>query len=631
MNQLRQRARLRLNPLMRRVDWRRFSALLVDLKPYLGPARNELLLAAACSIGAVLMTVARPWPVKMVFDYAILPTGRVKWVFPYHLLKGYGAMGVATIACIFLFVVTLLWGLFLYNQRFLIASAGQHITYSLRRRLFGHLQRQSLSYHRRQRVGDLILRATGDTNMLREMLVDATMIVFTEFLVLVAMIAVMLYLDWQLTLLSLAILPLLAASVFQISDSLRSSVRKQRKREGRVANGFGEMLQSIAVIQSFGRESEEEERFGGLNRRNLREGLQTVRLEANLERISESLIAVGTGFVLWFGVARVLDGLLTPGDLVVFTAYLGSMYRPLRRIARVTGRVSKATVSAERVFAVLRSDEQVKVRRDAVEAPRFRGRVSFKDVRFEYTPGVSVLAGVTFTVPPRKTLAIVGANGSGKSTLAALLPRLFDPTQGTVTIDGEKVNRFTLESLRHQIGVVLQHPLLFATTIRENIAYGKPTATDDEIIAAAELAGAHDFIAALPHGYDTVVGERGETLSGGERQKISIARAIIKDPAIIVLDEPTSALDATSAAQVNTALARLSRDRTTIRISHRLAEVRDADAILVLQSGKVLQHGKHEDLLAVPGWYRDVFLLQALGHDLGEDEGASPDCIEALA
>jgi ATP-binding cassette subfamily B protein/subfamily B ATP-binding cassette protein MsbA len=604
-------ATIRLDPLLQ-VRWARLGKVARELSPFLHPVRRLLLLAILCSTGNVLMTIARPWPIKMVLDYALLPAGRVKWVFPYHLLKGYGAMGVASIACGLLIAITLLWGLFAYNQRFLIAAAGQRVTYDLRRRLFDHLQRQSLSFHRRQRVGDLLLRATGDTNMLREMLVDAVLIVFTEFFVLLAMLAVMTYMDWQLTMVSLAILPLLGLAVFQISGRLRTAVRSQRKREGRVASIFGEMLQSIAVIQVFGREAHEQERFGGSNRRSLREGLRTVRLEANLERISEVMIAVGTGAVLWFGVGRVLDGALTPGDLVVFTSYLAAMYRPLRRIARVTGRLSKATVCAERVFSILRLDDRVKVRRDAVAAPRFRGRVTFKNVSFSYHSGQLVLRDVSFTITPRQTVAVVGPNGSGKSTLCALIPRLFDPANGSITIDGQKLSHFTLESLREQIGVVLQHPLLFAGSVRENVAYGKPDATDEEIVAAAAAVAADEFVRSLRDGYDTKIGERGDTLSGGQRQKLALARAIIKAPSILVLDEPTASLDAASAAQVNHSLCELSRNRTTLWVSHRLRDLQHADLILVLEDGHIAQRGTHDALMRQGGWYRDTYRLQAL-------------------
>lgn len=602
--------RVTMNPLLKAFQWSAMKRLAADMAPYMRAVRRELGLAMLCSVGTVMMVVARPWPIKMVFDFALGREGKIKWVFPFSLMKGYGAEGVAAIACGLLLAISLLWGLFSYMQRYLVASAGHEVAYLLRRRLFQHLQGLALTFHRRQRIGDLVMRTTSDTAMMREMMVEAVVVFSTSVLTLLAMGAVMAAIDWQLTLISLSVLPLLSLSMFRISSDLRGAVRKQRSKEGRMAAQIGEVLGAIAVVQVDGRENDESSRFGASNRRSLKQGLRTVKLEASLERSSEIMIAVGTGLVLWFGTQRVLSGILTPGDLLVFTSYLAAMYKPLRKISQVTSRVSKARVCAERVFDLLAVDEKVRVSRNAVAAPRFEGRLAFRNIVFEYRPGVRVLDDVSVTAKAGRTLAVVGANGAGKSTLSAMLPRLFDPGSGTITIDGAKITGFTLESLREQIGVVLQQPILFATTIRENIAYGKPGATDEEIVAAARIADAHDFIVRLKDGYDTAVGERGDTLSGGQRQKIAIARAMLKDPPILILDEPTAHLDASSAAHLDETLAKVSHGKTTIRVAHRLAEVRRAHRILVLQHGKVAQFGTHEELIAQPGWYRDTWVLQ---------------------
>jgi len=427
------------------------------------------------------------------------------------------------------------------------------------------------------------------------------------------MVWVMFYVDWRLTVVSLAVVPMMGTAAFQVGTRLRTAVRNHRKKEGKMAALIGQMLQGISVIQVFGRESFEDDRFELVNRQDLRQGLKTVRIEANMERIAEILIAIGTGLVLWFGVRQVLAGRLTPGDLIVFTHYLRNMYKPLRRIGRVAGRIAKASASAERVFSILHTRERVKVHRDAEPAPRLSGRVSFKNITFAYTKGTPVLRNVTLRVQAGTTVALVGANGAGKSTLCGMLPRLYDPDEGMITVDGNKLSKFTLESLRSQIGVVLQQPMLFSGTIAENIAYGKPDASMEEVVEAAKLADTHDYIAGLENGYNTLVGERGETLSGGQRQKIAIARAMIKDPVILILDEPTAALDATSAAHLNETLRRVSAHCTTLRVGHRLSELRGSDVIVVLEQGVITQQGTHEELMAQEGWYREVYSLQTLG------------------
>jgi len=602
--------KIRLHPLFRRVSWGRVARVMRELRPYLRGVRREIIVASISSAGAVAMAIARPWPIKIVLDYALLPDRRVKWVYPYSLLKGYGPMGVVTIASLLLLVIGLLWALFTYLELYNIAAAGQRVTFAMRKRLFSHLQRLSLSFHRREHMGDLMLRATGDVNMMRDMMVDAITIISAEGTIVIAMVVVMFLMDWQLTMVSLAVLPILSVAIFRMSGRLRESIRRHRKRDGQVATLIGQMLQGITVIQAFGREAHEESRFGSLNRRDLNQGMRTVRLEANMEGVAEIVVALGTGAVLWVGVSRVLAGILTPGDLIVFTQYLRQMFKPIRRMARVSGRISKATVCAERVFAVLHTKEYVKTKKDALPAPRFAGRVSFQGVTFSYQKGQPILRDISVNVRAGQTVAVVGPNGAGKSTLCSLIPRLFDPDSGRIKIDGEKVNNFQLDTLRDQIGIVLQQPLLFEGTIASNIAFGKPEATQDEIETAARLADAHDFIARLPLGYETRVGERGDTLSGGQRQKIAIARAMIRNPSILILDEPTASLDANSAAQLNQTLRRVARGKTTFRVGHRLSEIKDSDVIVVIEDGQISQSGTHEQLLSRAGWYRDVFTLQ---------------------
>src|SRR5262249_3549785 len=462
---------------------RRLVRLFHHLKPDIQRVRSELILALMRTLGAILAALARPWPIKIVFDYALIPKHHLRWAL-FDIAKGYGPMGGASVSCALLLVIALVGGLFSYYQSYLIAAAGQRLTFAVRRRYFAHLQRLSLSVHNAHRAGDLVLRATGDTNMLREMLVDSTLIILSEVLVVFGMLGVMFVMDWQLTIASLAVLPLMTLTPCRFSHELREAVRLQRQRDGRMAALLSEVLHAIIVVQAFGRQAHEDERFGDFNKRSLKQGMRAVRLEATLERVVEVLVSIGTAGVIWFGARRVPQGSLPPGDLLVFIGYLGSTYKPLRRIARLTTRLSKATVSGERVAAILAIQDRVKERKNAQPAPPFRGAVSFNDVSFHYQQGCPVLQHVTFRVEPGR----VGANGAANSTRLGPTPRLYDPVEGGVEIDGLNVKRFTLESLREQIGIVLQQPILFGTTIRENIAYGKPDATVDDVEAAARAA-----------------------------------------------------------------------------------------------------------------------------------------------
>jgi len=614
--------RLEKNPFFRNLRWRRLSRLVYYFRYDLRHIRGELILALVCTLGTTITVLARPWPLKIIFDYALIPKHRSRWALPFDM-KGYGPTGVATVSCVLLLLIALLWGIFSYYQSYLLASAGQRLTYTVRRRFFSHLQRLSLSVHTAHKTGDLVLRATGDTNMLREMLVDSALIILSEFLVVFAMLGVMFFMDWRLTTVSLAVLPLMTLTAFRFSHELGEAVRLQRQRDGRMASLLSEVLHAITVVQAFGRQAHEDDRFADFNKRSLKQGLRAVRLEAGLERVVEVLVAVGTGGVVWFGVRRVLEGYITPGDLLVFTGYLSSMYKPLRRVARLTARLSKATVCGERVADILAIEERVREHKGAAPAPPFLGEVAFQGVHFHYRLGRPVLRDVTLRIQPGQLIGIVGPNGAGKSTLLGLLARLYDPVEGKIRIDGRNIQDFTLESLRDQIGIVLQQPILFGASVRENIAYGKPDATMDEIVATARAADIHDFIAGLPDAYDSIIAEGGATLSGGQRQKIAIARAIIKDPPILMLDEPTTSLDAESAAEVNATLERLRHGKTALRVAHRLEEVAMADVIVVLRDGRIIEKGSHAELATAGGWYQRVFDLQRGTGDVERERAAA--------
>ncbi len=554
--------------------------------PYLRPYRWRMLAAWGCMLGATAAYLAQPWPLKAIFDYALMP-------HPDHpppaWLAGLDSTTLVGLSAAAVLLIALVRGVFGYAQAYLAASVGQRLVADVRTRLFEHVQRLSPAFHDRHHSGDLLLRLTSDIQLLRDMLVNAVLLLTERALVVVAVAVIMLWMDWRLGLLGLAVIPLLLWVSVRTSGRIREAVRKQRRRESRTATHLAEALAAIPLIQAYGREDWELQRFQAQHQASLRAGLRTTRLEANMSRTVEVILAAGTAAVLWFGVQRVLAGELSAGDLLVYTAYLTALYKPIRKLSNLSARLAKAGVCGERIMAILSQEPEIRDLPGARPAPPFRGEIAFRAVTFAYPDGGRrpVLDGASFHIRPGETVALVGPSGSGKSTVAKLLLRFYDPQAGAVCIDGHDIRDYTLASLRSQISILLQEPHLFSMSVRDNIAYGRPQASDEEIRRAARLACAHDFIAALPQGYDTVLGERGGGLSAGQRQRIAIARAILRDAPIVVLDEPMTGLDKASEAAVQTALERLTRGRTCLIITHDPQAAARADRILTLRQGRI--------------------------------------------
>ena len=575
-----------------------------ELYPYWRP----LLTASLCSLAYTLTRLAEPWPLKFVFDTVLVGMKlRTPWPWVNRSVEG-DRVSVLLMAIGVILGLALLRGVFYYYQSVLSSFVAQEVMLGVRARLFAHIQRLSLSFHRGSRTGDLLMRLTGDVAMLRDLLVGSLLSLVSEAGIVVGFVTIMVLISWRLALLTLVVVPVVFLSFLVYSSRIREATREQRRRESDLASRLTQVLSGIHVVQMFARERQEDERLGRLSRRSFASGLTITRLEARLQRIVEFALAVTTAATLWVGATEVIAGRLTPGDLIVFLAYMQGFYRPVRRISRVAERAGKAGGCIERVSEVL--DRTSEVCDGPRPAPRFRGAVHFDNVEFAYTPGVPVVRGIEFAVRPGQRVALVGPSGEGKSTLLGLIPRLWDPTDGRVVIDGEDVREFTLTSLRDQISVVPQDGMLFGGTIRENIVYGKPEATEEEIVAATRAARIHDFIASLPNGYATAIGERGVTLSGGQRQRLAIARAMVKDAPIVLLDEPTTGLDAESEALVLGALDRLLSGRTSIVIAHRLSTIRSADVILVIDDGRIVERGSHQDLMALGGRYRQLYERQ---------------------
>jgi ATP-binding cassette subfamily B protein len=595
----------------RQLRWNEFRAVAARFAPYLRKQMARLSLALLCSIGYVVMGLLEPWPMKLALDNVILDRPLPSWlatILPAPWRSGLSLLYLLIGAIIFLAIVR---GVFYYYGQLLAARAGQQIVAKVRLDLYDHVQHLSFSFHDRRRTGDILTRLTSDIRVVRDMLVSAPLSASGDLLLVSGMTAVMLLMNWQLTLVALIVLPGLALLVRTYQGPMKQAAREQRKREGYLASTASEVLGAFKVVQGFQGERYEVERFSASNRSSLRSGLRAARLEARLRWSSELAVAVVTALVLGVAVRQVLLGALSPGDLLVFMAYLQAFTRPLRRTSKVVERSARAVAAGERILELLEIKPTVRDLPGAIAAPRFRGAIRYESVSFAYPHGGTVLSDVTLQIQPGERVAVVGPTGAGKTTLVHLLPRFYESSRGEVCIDGQNVREFTLASLREQISFVFQEPVLFATTVAENIAYGKSAARPEEIVLAAERAGLREVIASMPDGYDTVVGERGGTLSGGQRQCIAIARAIMKDAPIVVLDEPTTGLDSESAAFVMQALRRLMEGRTVIMISHELRLARDADRIVVLKKGRIVEQGDHQALSARDGLYSHLQRLQA--------------------
>ena len=576
---------------------------------HLRQVRGRLFIAAVCTVGVSAMELLKPWPLKLILDHVILDKPLPRSMLFLHGIGPAGRTGLLVDSAAAIVLIALCGGLFSYFQIFITSSIGYKMVYALRRELFTHLQRLSLSFHNRSRSGDLMTKIAGDTNTLKDVFADSIMKFASYSLTVIGMLAVMLVIDWKVGAIAFATLPFLCFSLFHLFRKTKASVKAQKKQEGRVNSRMTEVLSAIPLVQAFARERYEEELFDAVTAETVKESIRVARLEAAATRSSEIITAVGTAAAVLFGAMQVLSGRMLPGELVLVVGYLTNMYKPIRSLAKLSTDLSKAMASAERISEVLDIEPEIQDPPHAIEARRLKGEIVFEGVSFDYGDGKDVLRQVSFAGSPGQRVALVGASGAGKSTIVSLILRLYEPQEGRILIDGVDIRQYRRDSLRRQIGLVLQQSILFGATIRENIAYGSPEASLDRIVAAARAANADEFIRELEDGYDTVIGERGATLSGGQRQRIAIARALIRDAPILILDEPMTGLDVENEGKVREALDRLMTGKTSLMITHDLPSIADADLVLLLEEGRIADRGTHAELVARSGRYRQLYEL----------------------
>lgn len=575
-----------------KVDPKLYRRLFAFVRPYMGRLVSGILLMAVTAISGMV----GPYLVQMAID---------------EYIKTKHPEGLNWIALAFLATAFLNWWTS-YGQTYIVSWVGQTIVYDMRDRMFRHLQTLNFRFFDSMATGRIMSRLTSDVDAINQVVSSGLVTIFADSMVLVTIMVTMLKMNWRLALVSFLTIPVLVLVMRWFTNRMRRAFMQQRRKAADLNATLAESIDGVRVTQSFTREEKNQGQFNEINEQNRQANMEAVSVWAMFFPSIEVVSSMGVTLVLWYSGVLIRGGApdVTVGQVTAFILYLNRFFMPIRDLSQVYNVFQAAIVSAERVFEVLDNVPEVQNAPDAYEMPRAAGAVTFEHVTFGYNPEKKVLKGINLTAKPGETIALVGPTGAGKSSVINLLARFYDPQEGRVLVDGHDIRKVTQQSWRSQLGVVLQDTFLFSGTVRDNIRYGRPTATDAEVEAAAKAVGADEFIARMPQGYDTPVNERGSKLSVGQRQLIAFARALCADPALLILDEATSNIDTYTEALIQNALKTLLKDRTSFVIAHRLSTIRSADRIFFIDDGQVVEEGTHADLLAQGGRYADLYLGQ---------------------
>jgi subfamily B ATP-binding cassette protein MsbA len=580
------------------------------LRPYTG----SLAVILAAMLVQTAMSLAAPWPLKIILDNVVGTHKAPEWLHALRIIPLDGdKLELAAVAGLLVVTIAALNAVASYVENYYTESVSQYVAHDLRMRVYDHLQRLSLGFYDTHQVGAILSTITSDVKTIQNFASSGTLGILVDLMTIVGMLGIMFWLDWDFALIAIAATPFLLLFVARFNRAVKKATHEVRKHQAEIVSVVQEGLESVRVVKAYGRQDREEENLSAVSHATVDAALKARQIKAVLSPVVAIVAALCTGFVLWRGTSLVLSDVMTIGALTVFLTYLSKFFKPVQDLAKMGSTIAQTAVAIERVQTILDTDTIIPERPGARDPGTLKGGIDFEHVAFAYDPKAPVLKDVHTRVAPGQFVGIVGPTGGGKSTIVSMIPRFYDPTDGRVLIDGVDLRDFTVQGLRAQIGFVLQDTVLFRGTVRDNIAYGRPSATDEEIVAAAKLANADEFIAKMPDGYHTMVGERGLTLSGGQRQRIGIARAIIRNAPILILDEPTAALDTESEKLVMEALERLMKGRTVLTIAHRLSTIRDAHKIIVLKEGVVAEEGTHDELVARKGVYAELYRVQTGG------------------